>query len=163
MQVSIGFTSSGARSNHVGQCWSQACAKDELNHIFLVPGIDDPVDILDTLMHELVHAVDDCRNGHGRQFKKIATRVGLEGPMRNAHANKALRSKLSEIAQTLGPLPHGALIQPKRKMSGYERPRARCAECEYEVPMLKRFLEYGPPLCPVHKIPMAEFGDWDLE
>lgn len=163
VQVSIGFTSRGMHSNHVGQCWSQAQARDELNHIFLVPNIDDPVEILDTLVHELVHAVDDCRSGHGRPFKKIATRIGLEGPMRNAHANKALRMKLAEIAQFLGPLPHAALIpQPRRRVS-FTRPKARCSQCDYEVPMLKRFLEYGPPLCPVHKTPMAELGDWDME
>lgn len=36
-------------------------------------------DFLEVLVHELVHATDDCKSSHGKEFKRIATAVGLEG------------------------------------------------------------------------------------
>jgi len=161
VQVSIGFTGSGMRSMSIGQCWSTLQATDQLNHIFIIPGLGDPVEILDTLVHELVHAVLDCHHGHGKVFKAVALSVGLEGPMRSAHAGKELRAKLTDLAARLGPLPHAALHTPPKAGHGLKRPSARCKECGYEVPMLKKFLAYGPPLCPRHKTEMDAIGDWN--
>jgi len=161
VQVSIGFTSSGMRSMTVGQCWPTLLAADHLNHIFIIPGLGDPVEILDTLVHELVHAVLDCHHGHGKEFKNIALSVGLEGRMRSAHAGKELRARLTDLAARLGPLPHAALHKRPLATINTKRPRARCKVCGYEVPMLKKFLDYGPPLCPQHKTEMEKIGDWD--
>jgi hypothetical protein len=162
VQVSMGFTSTGLRSHHIGECWSTAMAEDGVSHIFIVPSLGDPVEILDVLVHELVHAVDNCVHLHGRVFKKIARSVGLEGAMRSAHAGKSLREKLTTLAAALGPFPHGAIRRRTRRQINPKRPRARCPECGYEVPMLRRFLEFGPPLCPQHKTVMEPIGDWDV-
>jgi hypothetical protein len=161
VKVSIGFTSGGLRSNHIGQCWPTRLADDALNHIFIVPSLGDPVEVLDTLVHELVHAVDDCLHNHGREFKKIAKSVGLEGAMRSAHAGKPLRDRLTVLAAELGPYPHGALHRKPKRPKGEPRPRARCKECGFEVPMLKKFLAFGPPLCPQHKTEMEPIGNWE--
>ena len=56
------------------------------NQIFVSPALLDPVLVLDTLAHELVHAVDDCEHKHGKEFKKIALSLGMIGPMRSAGA-----------------------------------------------------------------------------
>lgn len=161
VKVSIGFTSGGLRSNHIGQCWSTRLADDALNHIFIVPSLGDPVEVLDVLVHELVHAVDDCLHHHGKEFKKIAKSVGLEGAMRSAHAGKVLRDRLTTLAAELGPYPHGALHRAPKRPKGEPRPRARCKECGFEVPMLRRFLAFGPPLCPQHKTEMEPMGNWE--
>ena len=71
--------------------------------IFISPALGDPVDVLDTLVHELVHAVDNCEHKHGKEIKKIALSIGLEGPMRSASAGKALKAVLTELAQQIGP------------------------------------------------------------
>ena len=81
VRVSIGFPSTGAKSMHLGQCWGSKASEDGVNQIFIAPNQADPVEVLDTLTHELVHAVDDCKSGHGEGFKKIATDVGLKGPI----------------------------------------------------------------------------------
>jgi Zn finger protein HypA/HybF involved in hydrogenase expression len=163
VQVSIGFTNGGPRCHHIGQCWPSHMAEDKISHIFIVPGLGNPVEILDVLVHELVHAVDNCASSHGKVFKKIALSVGLEGHMRSAHAGAKLKAQLGELAQDLGPLQHGALAKRPKRAINAKRPRARCKECGYEVPMLKRFLEYGPPLCPQHKTIMEEIGDWEFD
>lgn len=164
VKVSVGFASKGARSGTIGQCWSTQSAADRINQIFISPVLHDPVAVLDTLVHELVHAIDDCKHRHGPPFRKIATTIGLEGQMRSASAGKALKERLSDIAGRLGPYPHAALAvgQVKRNPTA-PRPRARCESCGYEVPMLKRFLAFGSPICPKDNIAMQQVGNWEIK
>jgi len=163
VQVSCGFTSTGVRSGHVGQCWTKSSASNEINQIFISPTLTTPFEVIDTLVHELVHAVDDCKNKHGPVFKKIALKVGLVGPMRGATAGPVLKPILLDLVQRLGPYPHGHIKVAMRKPVNRNRPRAKCKECGYQVPMLKKFLTFGPPICPVDKVEMEQVGNWDEE
>ena len=160
-RVSVGFASTGTLRGHIGQCWSTRSSQNGINQIFISPALAEAFDVLDTLVHELVHAVDDCQHKHGKEFKKIALKLGLKGPMRGADAGPVLRAQLLDLAQTLGPYPHSALKVSVRKRPQAKRPRAKCEKCDYQVPMLKKFLAYGPPICPQHKIVMEPLGDWD--
>ena len=160
VRVSAGFASTG-NAVHVGQCWPTTRSEDGLNHVFVSPVLQDPVAVLDTLVHELVHAVDDCEHKHGREYKKIALAIGLQGAMRSASAGKELTTRLQELALALGPYPHGKLSVVRRVSTRPPRPRARCEQCGYEVPMLKRFVSYGAPICPKDRIEMEQIGDWE--
>jgi len=160
VSVSCGFPSTGNKF-HIGQCWSRQSSTNECNQVFISPTVDDPVTVLDILVHELVHAVDDCQHKHGKEFKKIALSLGMKGPMRSAEAGPELKKRLEEMALKLGPYPHGKLKQSLKKTVRKARARARCPECNYEVPMYKRFLSYGPPLCPAHKVEMSPLGEWE--
>ena len=159
--VSVGFASTGVRSGHIGQCWSTKSSEDAKNQIFVSPALSDPFAVIDTLVHELVHAVDDCQHKHGKEFKKMALSLGMKGPMRSAGAGPTLKIKLEAIASQLGPYPHGKLNAPSKRPVRRDRPRAKCSECGYQVPMLKKFLSYGPPICPKDKIEMEPVGNWD--
>ena len=162
VKVSVGFPSTGAKGRHLGQCWSTKSAIDGINQIFIAPHLQTPFDFLDTLVHELVHAVDDCQSGHGDNFKKIALGVGLKGPMRSAGAGELLKQDLIQMAESLGSFPHGRLSLPIRTMQkAPKRPGARCAKCGYEIVMLKRHLPLGPPLCPKDVEAMEATGDWE--
>ncbi len=161
IQVSCGFASTGTRSHHVGQCWSRKSSSNGHNQIFISPVLHDPVEVLDTLVHELVHAVDDCQHKHGPEFKKIALSLGMKGPMRSADAGPELRQKLQTVAHELGPYPHGQLKVMHRRKVSKPRPKAKCSKCGYQVPMFRQFLTYGPPLCPKDKIEMTPLGDWE--
>ena len=160
-QVSCGFASTGTRSGHVGQCWSTNSASNELNQIFIAPTLKSAYDVLDTLLHELVHAVDNCEHKHGKEFKKIALKLGMQGPMRSAEAGPELKVILIALLDQLGPYPHGHLKVSMRKPPRRDRPRAKCTKCEYQVPMLKKFLTYGPPICPKDKVEMEALGNWE--
>jgi hypothetical protein len=162
-QVSCGFASTGTRSHHIGQCWPKDSSTDERNQIFISPALYEPVEVLDTLVHELVHAVDDCEHKHGKEFKKIALSLGMVGPMRSAGAGPELKIKLEAIAKALGPYPHGKLKVTHRKVISRSRPRATCPTCGFQVPMLKRFLAYGAPICPKDKVEMEQVGNWEAE
>ena len=160
-QVSCGFASTGTRSGHVGQCWSTKSASNELNQIFIAPTLKSSYEVLDTLVHELVHAVDNCENKHGKEFKKIALKMGMKGPMRSAEAGPELKATLTSLLDTLGQYPHGHLKVGMRKAARRDRPRAKCKHCGYQVPMLKKFLTYGPPICPKDKVEMEALGNWE--
>ena len=160
-QVSCGFASTGTRSGHVGQCWSTKSASNELNQIFIAPTLKSSYEVLDTLVHELVHAVDNCENKHGKEFKKIALKMGMKGPMRSAEAGPELKVTLTSLLDTLGQYPHGHLKVGMRKAARRDRPRAKCKHCGYQVPMLKKFLTYGPPICPKDKVEMEALGNWE--
>ncbi len=163
VKVSIGFPSTGAKSRHLGQCWGRKASEDGINQIFIAPNHGDPVEVLDTLTHELVHAVDDCQSGHGEGFKKIATDLGLKGPMRSAGADEYLKQDLIKIAQALGHFPHARLLVSRGvSRAGIKRPGAKCANCGYEIVMMKRYLEYGPPICPKDTVGMEPTGEWEL-
>lgn len=161
VRVSVGFPSTGARSRHIGQCWSTSASADHINQIFIAPQESDSVEVLDTLTHELVHAIDDCKNGHGEKFKEIALAVGLKGPMRSAGANEFLRRELVRVAEKLGKYPHPRLSVPSRSpRSQTKRPGAKCSKCGYEIVMLKRHLLVGPPICPNDSLAMEKIGEW---
>jgi hypothetical protein len=116
VKVSIGFPSTGGKGRHLGQCWSSKSAVERINQIFIAPHLQTPFDFLDTLVHELVHAVDDCESGHGENFKKIALDVGLKGPMRSAGTGYWLKQDLIRIVDKLGTFPHRRLSLPVRTM-----------------------------------------------
>lgn len=160
-QVSVGFASTGNRLGHIGQCWSTRSSAEPVNQIFISPTLSDAYDVLDTLVHGLIHAVDDCQHKHGKEFKKIALRLGLKGPMRSAGAGPELKVKLLALLPQLGAYPHTSLAVSMKKAVHRSRPRAQCKTCGFQVPMLKKFLAFGPPICPKDKVEMVALGDWD--
>lgn len=163
VRVSVGFPSTGRNGTHIGQCWPTSHSEDGMNQIFVSPVLEDPVAVLDTLVHELVHAADDCKNRHGPEFRKMAVAIGLQGPMRSASAGAELKARLAELAAQLGPYPHARLTLRQRVSTRPPRPRARCEACGFEVPMLKRFISFGAPICPKDRLEMQQVGDWNTD
>ena len=135
-QVSVGFASTGNHLGHIGQCRSTDSSAVPVNQIFISPTLSDAYEMLNTLADELVHAVDDCKNKHGKEFKKIALRLGLKGPMRSAGA----QSKDAGTSAATRRLPHAYLAVSMKKAVHRTHPRANCKTCSFQVPMLKRFL-----------------------
>ena len=158
VRVSCGFPASSSPRTTLGQCWPRERSGGGVNEIFISPKLDDPVTLLDTLLHELCHAVDDCHSGHGEDFKGICQAVGLEGPARMAHASEALQIRLMTISQKLGPYPHQAIVFPPPRASNLSRNKAKCPQCGYEVTLLKRWASYGAPICPKDNLRMEELA-----
>jgi hypothetical protein len=115
------------------------------------PEIGDPIEALAILVHELVHAVDDCVSGHRGPFKKLATAVGLVGKMTATTAGDDLRSHLEELATELGPFPHAALQSGGKKKPGSRLLKCECSDCGYTVRVTAKWLEMGAPLCPCNE------------
>jgi hypothetical protein len=73
-----------------------------------------------------------------------------------ARATEALVVKLMMISQELGPYPHQAIVFPPPRPSNASRSKAKCAQCGYEVTLLKKWASYGAPICPKDNIRMQE-------
>ncbi len=111
LHVSVGFggNSRAESKNVLGTCWARRASADEVNHIFISPELADTARVLDVLLHELIHAADDCEHGHKGAFAEAATRLGLEGKMTATTASIGLAAEMITLAETLGEYPHGAL------------------------------------------------------
>jgi hypothetical protein len=87
--------------------------------------------VLETLAHELVHATGAA--GHRRAFARVAGRVGLIEPWKEAPAGPALRATLTSLAEELGPYPHAALMTLTKERP--QKGRQRLWECACGKPV----------------------------
>lgn len=104
--------------------------------------------MLDVLVHELVHAADDCRSGHKGAFRRLATAIGLTGRMTATVAGPELAARLHALAEELGPYPHAALDASMRKKQSTRMLKVVCPDCGYAVRTTNKWLEIGVPTCP---------------
>jgi len=150
--VSLGHPKS---KNSIGECWKKTASEDQAtSQIFITPGESNSTRILDVLLHELIHAADDCESGHKNFFARVARAVGLEGKFTATRAGVELQEKLLDIVDALGEIPHTALIAAN---SGKPKQTARmlkieCRECAFTFRASKtqliRAYESGAPVCP---------------
>lgn len=170
VRVSVGWPGGRGRKNSViGQCWAGAAASDGVAQVFVSPVLDDVSQVLAVLVHELVHAVDECKSGHKGNFVRLAKAIGLEGPWTSTSAGESLTARLAEVAKDLGTYPHAALATvdgadgPKKQ--GTRMLKVACVAADegeeaYVVRMTRKWLDtYGAPICPCHEERMEEVTD----
>lgn len=163
VRVSIGFPSKnalGRRNRSIGQCWDGAAAGDSIAQIYVSPLLEDPVEVLAVLVHELVHAAIGCRHGHKAPFKRAALRMGLEGKMTATTAGAALRMRLQQLADALGAFPHSRLTPttPDKKQTT-RLLKVACEDCEpnYIARVTQKMIDaHGAPICPCCECQMKE-------
>lgn len=164
VKVSVGWPGGrGKKSNVVGQCWHPEAAADKAAHIFVSPAVEQPVEVLAIMVHELVHAVDVNKSGHRGAFAKLAKSLGLTGKMTTSTPGDELKLELAKLADELGTYPHGALAAGGRGADGPKKQGTRMLKVEcvegsgYVVRMTRKWLdEFGAPTCPCHSVKMAE-------
>lgn len=133
--VSMGLPSKSALSSkrrRIGECWTEKTSASEKRcTVFISPTLSDAVQVLDVLLHELIHAAVGVKAGHKGPFRKVAEAVGLAGPMRATTAGPVLKAKLETLAETLGDFPHDALRHfrdPNKKQKCRQR-KYTCEHC----------------------------------
>jgi hypothetical protein len=151
--VSCGWPSTRSQSTkhrRIGECWRpQACDDNKTHHIFISPVVSDPVDVLATLLHELIHAVVGADCGHKGAFKRLAVAVGLEGKMTATVAGEELQKALTKLARTLGKYPHSKLTGANgRKKQTTRLIKVQCDDCGYTARVTRSWLEVGLLSCP---------------
>jgi len=71
--------------------------------VYIIPLIDNGLRVLEVLVHELVHCVVGGRDGHGKQFQRVAMAIGLNST--RSHSLEILSERLREVEQILGTYP----------------------------------------------------------
>lgn len=159
VKVSVGWPGGrGKKSNVVGQCWPSDVSEDGIPQIFMSPvrGESDTRHVLGTLLHEMIHAVDDCQSGHRGQFLRIARSVGFLPKFTSAdNRTHELDEELDGIAERLGQFPHAAITlgsrgseEPKKQTTRMLKLACPDAACGYIVRTTQKWLDKGTPTCP---------------
>lgn len=113
IRVSVGLCGGKA----IGLCVDPVCADDGSWSIFIDPKLKDPVEVLATLVHEMVHAIVGLECKHRGPFVKMIREVGLEGKPTQTYAAKdtELYATLTHLSQKLGQYPHAALTKKAKE------------------------------------------------
>ncbi|MEU9058994.1 hypothetical protein AB0D13_08995 [Streptomyces sp. NPDC048430] len=130
IHISVGFGYGAKRESEsiLGQCWSSGASEDGVNHLFISPEMKDESRVLDVLIHELVHAADDCKSGHKGAFTTAAKALGLVGKMTATVASPELAEKLRDLAKTLGPYSHATLYPMGKPVRPKAEPKPESPE-----------------------------------
>lgn len=150
-QVSVGFTKYGS-PNAIGQCWPPTCTGDDTTSIFIDPRIEEPILVLDVLLHEQVHAAVGCDCGHKGPFVKTIRALGLQGKATATFSGEGteLRAKIEALAEILGPYPHSAMkLERKQRPPGGGWIKLKSeTDPEYILRISPKAIELGLPKDP---------------
>lgn len=148
VRISVGFPST-KRGGRIGECWNPANSGDKHSEIFLHPKLDNAVEVLSVVAHELIHAMRP-QASHGKEFKEVAVAIGLEGKMTATTAGEALTRTLRDYSQVLGPYPHACLNSMKlagEKKQGTRLLALECPSCGYKIRVTQKWIDTGMPTC----------------
>lgn len=150
LHVSTGFPSRGGLTKVIGECWASRAAADEVtHHIFINPRLDDIVEVVATLAHEMVHAADDGENKHKGPFLKAVRDLGLEGKATATFAGEAFAEWARGLDTQIGTYPHVALTPiSAEKKQGTRMLKLEAECCGYVVRTTRKWLDVGNPSCP---------------
>ena len=149
VQISCSFPGGGSPLRRIGECWPRAMTKGKVNEIYINPILFDPLEALDTLGHELLHAVDDCKSKHGRVFTVNSQKVGYSGGKHSHAKTPEAKALIARISKELGAYPHKGVIMPTRKhkpKNGLHK--FSCEECgDVLYSTMKTYEDKGAPCC----------------
>lgn len=152
VRVTCGWTSKGAKAKRIGECWASETAADGAPHIYISPTQADTLEVAAILVHELIHAQLGAGFGHGKEFGRIARRLGLEGKLTATQAGEELKTfLLGRIAyKNLGEYPHAQVTsgQGPTKTQTTRMIKLECPSDGYLVRTTQKWLEVGIPSCP---------------
>tara|TARA_R100001463_G_scaffold56243_1_gene108284 strand:- start:427 stop:1026 length:600 start_codon:yes stop_codon:yes gene_type:complete len=137
VNVSVSLMSTGLRKQKnltIGENYHTRCSSAGNHEIFLSPLYFDRSNsarVLDVLAHELIHAIDDNKNGHKKPFRDMALKIGLMSPMRATTASPELAETCQKIVDEIGEFPHDKMIIKKVKTQGTRNKKVSCLCCDF--------------------------------
>lgn len=148
IRTSIGWMGGrGRKSSTIGQCWHPDQVSDKTPAVFIVPTLDDPIRILDVLVHEGVHAAG--KFNHRKEFSDLAKKLGLVKPWTATTASPELKEKLVALAAELGPFDHAAIKKDALKRQTTRLLKVVCPNEGYIARITKKWIDdMGFPTCP---------------
>ena len=102
-RVSTGSPARQGKS--LGHCYASAAVSDGANEVWVNASIVDPLQILGVLLHELLHATDDCASGHSGAFQRQALRAGFLPPLKTYAPSAELTARLQGLLDCLPACP----------------------------------------------------------
>lgn len=149
LRVSCGFPSNAKRSGAIGECWSAGASADKTVEILISPTLDQPKAVLETLVHELVHAAGHMN--HGAQFGAACEAVGLTpvaSSWKATKGNAKFDQRYKAVLESLGPYPHAKLTMNTKPKQATRLLKAFCPSCGYTIRLSAKWAATGLPDCP---------------
>lgn len=148
IRVSVGYGKTASKVA-IGWCMKNEQVSDFKSPIFISPEIERPETVLATLLHEKIHASDNCESKHGGHFRNIALALGLEPPMTATTPGEALFLRLQQLADELGPYPHTKIVPMQiEKKQGIRQLKASCPNDGMVVRLTRKWIDsVGLPVC----------------
>ena len=163
IRISVGFPKGRTgKSAAIGQCWGPQSSADGHMELFISPALGvssaetaetESVFALSVLAHEMVHAIVGVAAGHKSPFRKLATRINLEGKMTATVPGEAFKRFGAGVIAEIGTFPMGQLAHTSRIGKQTTRMlKCECSECGYVARVTRKWLdEAGAPICPADK------------
>lgn len=129
VKVSCGYARGQRSAKTLGVCYPRAASPAGVNEIFISPELDDSATVAVVLLHELIHALDDCKHGHKGRFATVALAVGFSAPLTTYTPSDALTEIGDLIRSICGDYPHAHLIQPAPKTGQNRQKKLACTQC----------------------------------
>ena len=147
----IGYRGSRSGKVIMGQAFDPSISGDGTFEVFINPVIDNPVEVINVLAHELGHVRAGIQCGHRGEFARIARAIGLVGPMTATTPSNALRVQFAAIADQLGTYPHAKIDPNSRKKQGTRLLKLQCSDCGWtaRVSGLQARRLHDASACPV--------------
>jgi len=143
LRIGVGWPSQGIRSNVLGQCWPASASKDGIPEITIVVSQHDAIEVLDTLVHELVHASLDCTGGHGAEFTKRARALDLQGKPTATVAGPIFARYARRLIRELGAWPgdQGLTAEARRSKTQTTRMiKVACTDCGITFRLTRKWI-----------------------
>jgi len=106
------------------------CCKHRTKEItisgYLLPHVENDADVVDTILHEIAHALVGHSHGHNYVWKAKARELGCRPERCGSHKIKD-RSKLNEKYKWVGECPNGHTVK-RHKLTKKGR-NSSCAQC----------------------------------
>ena len=149
IQIATGFPRQDRNGKVRGQCWDSESGLGTRN-IFISPLLVDPADVLGVLLHEMIHAHDNCNDGHKGAFRRVNSAVGFIGkPTSSEVKSIELLDTFKTISGDLGWYPHTRMDPAnKAKVQTTRMLKVECPQCGCIARMTQKWLdESGAPTC----------------
>jgi hypothetical protein len=148
VKLSCGFPSRKGKA--IGECHYPA-TEEAYTEIFIRPDQHDPIEVAAIALHELCHAALGPGFNHGKEFRKLATALGLVGPMRSTEPGPKAVAILQPIIDRLGPYPHKPLrvFAATRAQAAIPHKNLNCPECGFHAKVRLDQMSWGRLVCPV--------------
>jgi hypothetical protein len=155
IRIAIGWTQ-GKKA--IGECWKPDNSKDGTVEIFIIPSLDDELEIAAILAHELIHSTGIFN--HGKNFKAAMVAIGLEGKPTATKPSEAFKRKWREISAGMEHLPHASLTKSTKahKPQTARMLKAVCIDCGYVVRLARKWAESHGAHCPQHGAMFCDVG-----
>ena len=157
ISFSTSFIEGTRTAKAIGAFYHSEFSQGGQTHILIHPKIEDSSRVVDVLIHELIHAQMPKDEGHGKEFRSMALKVGLTGKMTATVASDELKVKISKWVKKVGEYPHASFdVSKSRKKQSTRLIKAECRSqnenCgggKYKVRITRSLIyEFGCPVCP---------------